>query len=486
MYRPDLWLYGGVSSVLFVLTHVYAVAWWLYIPAILLLCLGVTQVRTTRGAFCFGWLVGSCKAAAAIIWIWNTYPIDWLGSLSVSMQLLIIGLYWVVTSIVIGLGVAVFAVLYHYIRVRPILYAAIPVAWIIGEVAGSFLFSLYSWGAGSVPNTHFSFGYIGYQIVDLNWVLPWAHAGGVYALSFLAWCLVGVVWLLLQQQYRNVLGLVGLIGVSTVCFSIPYTPDVTNVSSASVFVVDTQFAPHMFLDADGFATKQQEVIRASIAAIEKAPDYIVLPEDARLTDGFPSPMVALAFLQQYSTTTVVIDTARTRDQSGDTVLRAYIYDTAQSEVYTVDKQYLVPQGEFVPYLHGFVLSHLTKPAWYEGVQQSQSYRPGSRISYDEIPDTIPAVLFCMESSSGFAAKQLSNRQAMPFMAHPVSHAWFHNDFVLTFALDRMLRTQSVWANVPVVKAGNMSQGSVYDPKGVQHEGILHEQAALWRVVEYRL
>jgi len=54
---------------------------------------------------------------------------------------------------------------------------------------------------------------------------------------------------------------------------------------------------------------------------------------------------------------------------------------------------------------------------------------------------------------------------MPFVAHIISHAWFHNPKSLWAQQDEMLKVQAVWANTHIVAAANKAVSKVYTPEG---------------------
>jgi hypothetical protein len=54
---------------------------------------------------------------------------------------------------------------------------------------------------------------------------------------------------------------------------------------------------------------------------------------------------------------------------------------------------------------------------------------------------------------------------VPFIAHPISYAWFHDPVSMRHQYDSMLKIQAIWNQVSIVSAGNMVNGVMYTPQG---------------------
>ena len=206
-----------------------------------------------------------------------------------------------------------------------------------------------------------------------------------------------------------------------------------------------------------------------------------------LYDGL-TPRAALSqfmFTHQASQA-VLIDTGRTELDSGATVLRATILDGHHNQTYQFDKQYLVPQGEYVPYLYGGVIRLFGYSSAMDTVARDSSYTPGPYV-FDQVDKAadIPAVLFCFESVRPDAVHKIVTAQPdVPFVVHPISHSWFHSSQVLSHQLDTMLRIQARWSGVPIISAGNMSDGKSYLPNGVIATGTRLSGGEEWELRRY--
>jgi apolipoprotein N-acyltransferase len=160
---------------------------------------------------------------------------------------------------------------------------------------------------------------------------------------------------------------------------------------------------------------------------------------------------------------------------GEAYVRASIFDGSRHAVYSYDKQYLVPQGEYVPYLYAGVLRLLGLGDVVERLKKDSAYQPGILTPANGVvPADIPGVLFCFESVRPDGVISLQRLGAVPFVVHPLSHGWFHQPEQLWHQLDTMLRIQSRYSGVPIVSAGNMVSGKLYLPNGQIETGeVVH-------------
>jgi hypothetical protein len=60
---------------------------------------------------------------------------------------------------------------------------------------------------------------------------------------------------------------------------------------------------------------------------------------------------------------------------------------------------------------------------------------------------------------------MKERGSVPFIAHPVSHAWFTEPFALWNQLETMLQVQAVWNQSYIVSSGNQVRGYAVTPTG---------------------
>jgi apolipoprotein N-acyltransferase len=341
-----------------------------------------------------------------------------------------------------------------------------PLLWVAGELVGAATFSLYTLGPGSSVQTYFSFGFSGYALAAHPWLLQLATIAGVYGLSAVAFVLasVGGVW---YAAGRWRVGLSAycllLIGTSLI---MPF-PRTYEAREITVGVLEMDW-PKLREDVSPRTIDEVKVgaAREGLAALARVDvDQVVMPEDVRLTLYQGGLEGTLSYLTElFGDRVVVVDSGRV-DRDG-TFSRSFLYDTARQEFHTFDKQYLVPQGEYVPYVYRALLSFLPLGEGTTEALAWTNFEPGRPQALVPLRDNHPAVLFCFESVQPTGVRAAVGERRPPYVAHLVSHAWFSRDPVTLWnQLDAMLKVQAVWNDVPIVQAANNAEVKLYLPTG---------------------
>ena len=206
-------------------------------------------------------------------------------------------------------------------------------------MVGSFTASLFYWGPGNDPNLHYAMDYVGYALGHFLPLASVASFGGVHLLSGLAAVIVCLLYLGWQRPHLR--GYVGsALVVITLMVTIAYFGRSTDTDlDRSIISIDTAFTNELLADSVGHTRKRDQVREAIIAALGYQPDYVLLPEDSRLTSTFGSPEETMDFLSAHGTSTIVVESSRTTSHSGNVVQRAYIYNLGTNQIYLVDKEF---------------------------------------------------------------------------------------------------------------------------------------------------
>jgi apolipoprotein N-acyltransferase len=463
--------------------------WWLVFPGLFgLLALTEAEQSLARCAQ-YVFLVFVIKAAGGAIGIWYVYPFDWLGITNPVVQLTALTIYWLAGATAVAVGATLTILLARWLtRNKSAIRRAMlfPPVLVAAEIAGSFTASLFYWGPGSGPHLHYAMDYVGYAFGHVLPLASMAQFGGVYLLSALAASLASLAyfgWRLPHTRYYAGGGLFGL--VLFVMF-VHLSLTTSTPLNRSVITIDTTFTTELLREPAGHAYKQNQVREAVVAALSYQPDYVVLPEDSRLTTGFGSPEATTDFLSTYATDTIVVDSSRTFDAAGNTVLRAYTYDLARGNWHITDKTYLVPGGEFVPYLAQGLFHVFKDEETIATISRQLAYRPGRDPLDTTVPTDVPQLLFCSESVSPLLTRSRHQQRPADFTAHLVSHSWFHNPVILRNQLTAMLRVQAIWSGTPIVVAGNQTTGFLITKTGVLIPGKSIESSGAWKLTNYQI
>jgi apolipoprotein N-acyltransferase len=486
--RRSLWWWYLTAGICLGLGFLWPFFWWLVVPGVALYIYAVSRTETLFRAFFGGWLAFTIKMFFSIGWFFTTYPIIWIDLSLGAAELPVIGFYWLTVALAIGLsgGVLAGSVWYFAKNVTAAVWWGMSVLlWVPAEVLGSLFFSIFTYGVGGTINVMFSFGYAGYLLALHPWLLLAAEIFGVYGLSFIAagFGLALMALLSVRRTFQQYMWLAGLCVVLLVTVYIP-VPHTETVKTTTVAIIDTQFGGEGYFSMpEKEAYRVTQIEEALTAALATKAAYVVMPEDSRFLSGALSPRSAYEqFVTLHdSTDTVVIDAGRVPTAPKETALRSTVYDGIAKTGHAVDKQYLVPQGEFMPNFYLWILERVGLSAVAERIRTQLSYRPGPRASQAELPSHVPAVLFCFANADPLALRKFVSQRTFPFVAHPISHAWFHEPESLWRQFDLMLRVQAVWNDMEIVSAGNMVAGALYSPSGEKIAPEIVASGESWQV-----
>jgi hypothetical protein len=463
----------ALSGVLLGAGFIFPILWPLGILGIAYFIYLAQQGETFKKVMVGGFVAWSIKSLAALLWFLWVYPIDWLTFLGDKPQLFIVTFYWATYSLWLGAGgvfvAAAVKQLFRKISNKLFLTFLIPAAWVSGELIGSLFFSLMSYGDGGAITSALSFGYVGYLLAQHEWFIWLSRIYGVYALSFTAVLLaLGYLWsvkyLILKKRYLAPFVFI-LFWVSG------YIPFISLTENAdeyySVFTIDTTFPVIESGTYEGKKEKTTQLDEAMSTALTFEPDYILLPEDTRYFDqSAPTAQEKAKFQFLHANPkTIIVDTGRVV-VDGRAVLQSFTFNGLENTVDVSQKRYLVPQGEFMPYLYAKFLQTVGYGSAVEKISKDISYTVGSLTSQAKAASSTPGILYCFESVSPWGVRQImKERGEVPFIAHPISHGWFNEPKILWKNLDSMLRVQAMWNQQYIVSAGGHVEGKVYTPQG---------------------
>ena len=343
----------------------------------------------------------------------------------------------------------------------------------------TYVFSIATLGEGSYISDSYSYGYLGYLLAEHNIFLQLANWGGVYALTFGLVALVAVgIYLYPIKRLAPAIMLGALLITANLSVG-SYEP-----LGHKVALVETAFDAEFNVASTSVKLQKTLVIEALDAALVSSADYVVLPEDAHYTNLNLRPVGAYSWFrfQNKDTNAVVVDSGQANLPTGESIMRATVYDGQEKQAWQFDKQYLVPQGEYVPAFFSGLIGLLKFEDLKEALDSKVNYIPGPIVGQSDMPEHLPRVLFCFSSADPKAVKRLVGEAEVPFVAHITSHAWFHQPTILWKQQTAMLKVQAVWSGVAIVQATNMGEGRVYLPTGETYRPAVVSQGERWQVL----
>ena len=451
---PALWVCGLIGVAVFVYATTIAKA-----PGAVLL-----------GGF-VAWMV---KSLFALSFGWSIWPIEsFLFTLPLS-GFWVIAMYWISGSVFLGTGGAFVAGWLWYTwthkKYETLALLTLPALWLLGEFLAARLFSVLTIGPDGFYTAAFSYGQLGYILAEHNLLILLAKLGGVYVLTVIA-AMIGVMFWYgyknLAPTKRNLAGM-GAVIVLIVSGFVPVSTGEVVGAGLKIAVVDTEFNNQIIRSLDEITQREVLLGEAIDVAITQGVTHIILPEGSRFNDAQQSAG-ALARRLRFLTadaTVVLVDSGRAELNAVDTALRATVYDGVTKEAWQVDKQYLVPQGEYVPVYFGELFKLVGMGDRVAEVGKVFDFVPGPLRDQSVLPAGMPRILFCHSSADPVAIRRLlADGTDVPFIAHPISHAWFGGSQVLKDQQTAMLRIQALWNDIAIVSAGNKTRGELYAKNG---------------------
>jgi len=476
---------------------VYPMFWWFVIFGIVLFLHTILNTKKIQQAIWGGFMAWSIKSLFAISFFWSALPLEWLNIDNWWQEFGLVLFGWLWSGFSLGVGGIVIAVILFYINKsypHSSIYLVIisSVSWLLGECFSSLFYSVTTSGPGSFIQGYFSFGYVGYLLGITKLGLFFASLGGVYLLTLLlvSFC-AGLLFFNEKKNFKSVIFLLGVFLMALSLATIIYPKDFNNHEKKVVVnVINTTFGSRSLDSLEALNFRKVALNQAVEASLKLNPDYLLLPEDSRfLISLYPSASLNQSLakfkFQHSDSKTKLIDSFRVELSENQAVVRAGLFSGQyNTSTYYFDKQYLVPGGEYIPYI--FIL--LLKITGFSELIATQkvvgNYQPGPLFQSGEITADVPGILFCFESIRPGGVRFLKKDRNIPFVAHPISHASFHNPKILWQQLDVMLQIQARFQGVSIVSAGNMASGKLYLPNGQIDNGRLVANGAGWNIIRF--
>lgn len=468
-----LYILGGL---VFGSGFILPLAWWWGILGTFLYLLAWWRTHSFKTKLLGSYLTIAIVISFPTAIFWSVYPIEWVDLNLGWYELLIVIGKWLVTSMVFGFGGVILASGLEVVKRSAGLFWALvcfPFLWVLSEILRSLLYSSFVLGNGNSLNIKNSVGYLGYLLGEHPWLLLFAKWGGVYSLSLVG-AVLGVGMFFVYQQTKNTkvilaTALVGALLIFSTNSKAPVRSNIVGHQGLTIAVINTNFGGRDFHQLpDNINERLRLTTEAVEAALATKSDYIVLPEEARFTPlNITNPLnIYQLFRARYNQPqTTLIDSTSIKASGGGAHLRAFVYDGVTQSAWVTDKQYLTPLGEYVPVIFKKLLEAMGLEAAILKLDSLLALKPGPIKTQKDFPSHVPGILFCFEALDPLSVKKLSRERTVPFVVHPISHAWFHDSELLDRQLDQILRIHAVWNQVMIVSAGNMVWGKVYLPNG---------------------
>ena len=385
---------------------------------------------------------------------------------------------WVSLSIILGLCFGLlFFVLKKYTWETPLNIIILPVLWVVFEYARMWMYAILSFGSESLFSPHFSVGFIGYVLSENQALLQVSRIGGVYMLSGVVMLVNSVLfWAFFKSRFsfRQKISFGAIMAIVIVgTLMVPVTSLLSSSQSyessrfVNVAVVQTDFSPTSGVGRVERVNIIKELF-VEISESKRSVDIIALPEDSRFLITLLKNGEIESFMQGLfgEERVMIIDSSRVRNATGFVRSRVYYHTTVSGDLVTDEKQFLMPHGEYTPYLYRFLLTILGQGEIVDRLDRDRGYTKGNK---ERIVGTYEGVavgaLFCSEILSPSLYKKLTNENGANILVNLSSQSWFHGSKILYNQTISMAKIHAAQNNRYFVQSGNKSPAFILSNTG---------------------
>lgn len=460
----------ALSAVLYTVAYDYPVyAWPLAGIALVPFFIVIERARSAKQLALLSLVFGMTIAFGVFEYAVTAYQINFSDIPNHSLVILMLVVVWVSVFAVFGSFFSLFAIAARKLARGTWSDAlAIPSLWVLAEFARSIALSVLFLGGSSFIGSYWTVGFIGFPFIWSLAISPFASLGGIYLISFVAVATNYAFFSAYRacrlsgrnkdRLYAVLMPMaLGLIYLIPLRLPLPHTP--SSGASIAVVAVSTNVRSSDE-DTIGTGDKLRKLISA---AASHNPDIILLPEGASAF-YFIGDSALNGLLKSGSSAPVVIDSYASLDGGVEKEqIRAYAPDLGT--LGTSEKRFLMPYGEYVPYVAGSIANLRGFGAWKTAFASvvDRPLEPGvTRVISS--PYGALGILSCSEIIPESSYRELALQGAGVFF-NIASHASFLGDRVSYYQVLSEAKFQAIANGRPLVEAGNYIRSFAVDAQG---------------------
>lgn len=339
-----------VSAVVLATPFLFYSAGWLSLICVLPFLYYLDYVSKNKSGknYIFSiWAVGVIYFFVVVSWILNTRPDNWayIEGWQGGIGLLVI--YLILVSI-LSLQFLIFGLIYRKLKIQLFSkwsFVVLPAIWLVAEFLRSVLFSVISYGPNGSIGPFWNFGVLGFAAA----VTPLGYLGrivGLYGLSFAVVAINLAIFWLLNKRFKLPLIVLGTISVLTIVAVVAFA----NPKGSSISIGAVQLPP---TDDNSLTTQYQQQLKQDMQQIginNNSIDLLLLPEYSEFftnDDGFAKDITK----QYLDNTGGIITSINGSDkEGGNSSNDLVVYSPDGDIVARHEKQFLIPVGEYMPYI----------------------------------------------------------------------------------------------------------------------------------------
>ena len=474
----------------------YQESWWLIFFAF------VPLLWSLRDSDCWerffkALLAGLAYTALTIIWLWEVLPVEWLGFENIWSAAVLVGAVWFFLALVLALPLGLWGV-FVSIPEKPrfSFVVSLAVMWVLAEVAGSLLYSLFSYGSGTVIGAHFTVSYVGYALAESMWLSQLSWWGGVYLLSFFVLFINGLVFLIFLHLTSNnykiqkdtiLKTIVSLLVFSFLISSSLYTKDSAESTKIRVGAIQINEPPTLANGNGRIYRMNQSVMPFIKQGVQQQLDLVVLPEGVRFFDNANSGLKKE--MQSAGSSTLIIDSTIREVSDGKRFLSVAYRDTSGNLLAHYDKRFLMPFVEYIPLFSKQILLKTFNPENIDDIFEANSFDSGDSNQLEtDITTEINlqvATRLCSEILSPHIY-QKAVKDGAEILVNQSSHSVFHYSKTLAMQSLRTAQIRAVELDRWLVLSGNGVPAYLIDNKGeLVQAGVVGQDGVLIGEVQIR-
>lgn len=415
----------------------------------------VYETKNTKESLWAGALFGTITAGAGLLSLLEIIPPvsgeSFLPTLASALFL------WSVPSIALGVTSVPIAYLLYVTRENILAPVIAILLWLINEVLRMWAWTFVSYGNGAVFEPHLSIAGLAYALADNEITLQLAQFGGFFGLTVAVGIFaVTISSLLSSLRYRNTYLKTGVLclacmGVTLVPFVMPERQGTSRPEELTIAIVnsDTLFnSPLSMPDELG----------------KFVPDIVLFPEDKMLSQ-FPEEV-----RNQYekwrteNKNLITVRSGAEEDKQGRRHVAVW-YELSSGEVIaSQEKRFLMPQGEYIPYLYSLVFTHVPYVS-IPHIKDEESVAYGTSLTSTSVKGTKVGTLLCSEVFSPFLYRTLVEREGATILFNLGDPMWFRGSNFLFRKTVQVAKVHAVQNNAYVLFAQNSAPSFVISPRG---------------------
>lgn len=467
---------SGLLLILFPLFDFNYLIWFSLIPLFLFI---FSKSTTTKETFWGGLMVGAIFGGGLLGWLFDTYPFEFLGlknEKEIALTFIIFIILWILHILFIGLFIGAFSWTIKkllYLKISTLWFIfLIPGIWIIFEYLRAWTFNLLWLGKETFWSPYWTWGNLAYFLHNNSSLSQIADIGGIYLVSFLI-VLINVLLFLIIYKFKQkttstkhfALMIIFILFVLSAwkCYGLYRLNLPDKGKTIKLALLQTNFMPGSGLNAynkqESFDAVRQ--ILQNPKNINHNPDIIVEPEGFSIVAMSGNQKIAKYILKNFwQPEQIYIENQKITDLDQKTTSRLFYYDLDKKEsIAFSDKNFLMPNGEYLPYITKLLLNLYSFNINTDLIFFS---RGDSRVA--ETPKGKIGGTICTGFMSSNINRQMSKNGA-EILLSVASDAPFHGSQILSSQILAMTKFRAIENRRYFGQSANMGYSFLINSKG---------------------